>query len=152
MAGRGTQLAGRVVLRVGAWLIYPLYSPFVRSYQLARTGTELVRQIRQGMPPPDRDVADLIDRPAEVVTLLRRTRRYGRLALLLAIVFTVLSLWAWLWQGFLPVSPTCIRYMSMAVLFAAEFLRMSYANWVLRTASPGGFATFIADGRNLWPR
>lgn len=142
----------RSALKVGKWLIFPLYLPFVRTARALTLSRQYLRDRKAFIEASaiDTTLAPVMN-PATIRALVS-TRRYGRLCLLL--LMSTLGVWVWscVYQATRLYSLTSVQFAVILLVLLAEFTRLSFSNWMLRTGGIGGFGAFIAQGSNLWPR
>ncbi|WP_264811960.1 hypothetical protein [Acetobacter ghanensis] len=98
----------------------------------------------------DTALAPVMD-PATIRALVS-TRRNGRFCLVLFVGTLCVWIWSCVHQGTRLVSVTSLQFGVILLVLLAEFIRLSFSNWMLRTGGIGRFGTFIARGSNLWPR
>ena len=89
--------------------------------------------------------------PATIRALVA-TRRNGRLCLLLFVGALGVWIWSCAYQGTRLLSVASVQFAVILLVLLAEFMRISFSNWMLRTGGAGRFGAFIARGGNLWPR
>lgn len=142
----------RSVLKVGKWLVFPLYLPFVRAARAFTLSRQYLRDREAFIEASaiDTALAPVMD-PATIRALVS-TRRNGRLCLLL--FAGTLGVWVWsgVHQGTRLYSVASVQFGVILLVLLAEFIRLSFSNWMLRTGGSGRFQAFIARGSNLWPR
>lgn len=142
----------RPILRVGKWLIFPLYLPFVRGVCTFNLSRQYLRDRKAFIEASaiDTALAPVMD-PATIRALVS-TRRNGRFCLGLFVGTLCVWIWSCVHQGTRLASVTSLQFGVILLVLLAEFIRLSFSNWMLRTGGIGRFGTFIARGSNLWPR
>lgn len=142
----------RPILRVGKWLIFPLYLPFVRGVRTFNLSRQYLRDRKAFIEASaiDTALAPVMD-PATIRALVS-TRRNGRFCLVLFVGTLCVWIWSYVHQGTRLGSVTSLQFGVILLVLLAEFIRLSFSNWMLRTGGIGRFGTFIARGSNLWPR
>lgn len=142
----------RSVLMVGKWLIFPLYLPFVRGVRSAALCRQYLRDRKAFIEASviDTTLAPVAD-PAAIRVLVS-TRRNGRLCLFLFVSALCVWMWSCVHQGTKLASVASLQFGIILLVLLAEFMRLSFSNWMLRTGGAGRFWAFIARGSNLWPR
>lgn len=142
----------RPILRVGKWLIFPLYLPFVRGVRTFNLSRQYLRDRKAFIEASaiDTALAPVMD-PATIRALVS-TRRNGRFCLVLFVGTLCVWIWSYVHQGTRLASVTSLQFGVILLVLLAEFIRLSFSNWMLRTGGIGRFGTFIARGSNLWPR
>ncbi|GBQ51395.1 hypothetical protein AA18895_2253 [Acetobacter ghanensis DSM 18895] len=137
---------------MGKWLIFPLYLPFVRAVRTFNLSRQYLRDRKAFIEASaiDTALAPVMD-PATIRALVS-TRRNGRFCLVLFVGTLCVWIWSCVHQGTRLVSVTSLQFGVILLVLLAEFIRLSFSNWMLRTGGIGRFGTFIARGSNLWPR
>ncbi|MBB2156645.1 hypothetical protein HLH33_10040 [Gluconacetobacter diazotrophicus] len=134
-------------------------TPSIREFRLAwRVGRDGYRYLRPSSgtavpDEPERSDAPLLISDGYLAYVRQRTRRLARLFTMLGVAEVIW--WAWLVIGandglLSGQSLECAAALGMLVVF---WLRQAFANWQARQG--GGvteLSTFLASGRDLWPR
>ncbi|MFT9322965.1 hypothetical protein HK27_11865 [Acetobacter orientalis] len=142
----------RSVLKLGKWLIFPIYQPFLRGARAFTLSRQVLRDRRAFIEASAIDTALApVMNPATIRALVS-TRRNGRLCLLLFIGTLGVWIWSCVHQATRLYSLASVQFGVILLVLLAEFIRLSFSNWLLRTGGTGRFQAFIARGGNLWPR
>ena len=142
----------RSILRAGKWLIFPLYLPFVRGVRTFNLLRQYLRDRKDFIEASAIDTALAPVMDPVTIRALMSTRRNGRLCLLLFVGTLCVWIWSCVHQGTRLVSVASLQFGIILLVLLAEFIRLSFSNWMLRTGCFWRFGTFIARGSNLWPR
>jgi hypothetical protein len=142
----------RSVLKVGKWLVFPLYLPFVRAARAFTLSRQYLRDREAFIEASAIDTALAPVMDPVTIRALVSTRRNGRLCLLLFIGTLGVWIWSCVHQGTRLYSVASVQFGIILLVLLAEFMRLSFSNWMLRTGGAGRFQAFIARGGNLWPR
>jgi hypothetical protein len=142
----------RSVLKVGKWLVFPLYLPFVRAARAFTLSRQYLRDREAFIEASAIDTAPAPVMDPVTIRALVSTRRNGRLCLLLFIGTLGVWIWSCVHQGTRLLSVASVQFAIILLVLLAEFMRLSFSNWMLRTRGAGRFGAFIARGGNLWPR
>jgi hypothetical protein len=142
----------RSLLRVGKWVIFPLYLPFLRGVRSVALWRQYLRDRKAFFEASAIDTARASVMDPATIRALVATRRNGRLCLLLFVGTLGVWIWSCACQGTRLLSVASVQFAVILLVLFAEFMRLSFSNWMLRTGGSGRFGAFIARGGNLWPR
>ena len=142
----------RSLLRVGKWVIFPLYLPFLRGVRSVSLWRQYLGDRKAFIEASAIDTARASIMDPATIRALVATRRNGRLCLLLFVGTLGVWIWSCACQGTRLLSVASVQFAVILLVLLAEFMRLSFSNWMLRTGGSGRFGAFIARGGNLWPR
>lgn len=142
----------RSLLKVGKWMAFPLFLPFVRGVRSVSLWRQYLRDRKALIEASAIDTARASAMDPATIRALVATRRNGRLCLLLFVGTLGVWIWSCACQGTRLLSVASVQFAVILLVLLAEFMRLSFSNWMLRTGGSGRFGAFIARGGNLWPR